>query len=222
MEKLNENEKFIVSSSHNKEKEELWKILNEARFPSDRKEYNSSFDDGNNPGGITEHTMSSEKKEEEKGEVAFEIDEQWTDNEVFNRVQKHENMFPINDIIIPRAHKWETMSFMIKQEKLENKRGGRNTAVWAALPADTELRKLWEVFSQKQEPLRGTKVTYITFSPTKQDPLTMSITATIIEYPVVLNSESKEKQEVAMIPNYVIFKKEIKGKDVEEMLKNVA
>lgn len=121
MDKFQEKEEFKVSASHDQKKEEIWKVLNEARFPHDRQEYNGSFDDGNHPGDSTEYKIGKESVEEEKGEIAFHIDEKHTDTNVFERTQEHQAMFPLIDTIIPKMKAGKTVSFLMKQEKIEQK-----------------------------------------------------------------------------------------------------
>lgn len=65
MEKVNEQQQPKTSSNNDQKRNEIWKVLNEARFPHDRHDYNGSFDDGNHPGDSTEHRVR-ERGEEEK------------------------------------------------------------------------------------------------------------------------------------------------------------
>ena len=218
MEKINKENELVVSV-HSAKRDELWKTLNEARHPSNRNEYNGSFDDGNHPDDSTEHRVG-EKAEEEEGEIAFHIDEDNTDTKVFERVQEHQEMFPLIDTIIPKMKSGKTLSFLIKQEKIE-KKWWWNEAVGPAVPAE-ELYSLGKIFARQKNPLIGNKATYITFRPTKQNPLTVSITATIIEYPITAGNKDKDIKQINLLPNYIIFKKEIEGEEVKEFFKNVA
>jgi hypothetical protein len=116
MDKINEKKEYLKASEHTGNQKDLWKALNEARFPSDRKAYNGSFDDGNHPGEDTEYTAVSEKESdeisekevhesptEELGEIAFYVDEEQTDKEIFDWIEKHQDMLPIKSIVMPKA-----------------------------------------------------------------------------------------------------------------------
>lgn len=220
MEKVNEQQQPKTSSNNDQKRNEIWKVLNEARFPHDRHDYNGSFDDGNHPGDSSEYEIGKKRVEEETWEIAFHLDEDHTDANVFERVQEHQAMFPLIDTIIPKMKSGKTISFLMKQEKIEQK-WWRNEAVGPAIPAE-ELYNLGETFARQKNALIGTKATYITFRPIKQDPLTVNITATIIEYPVTSGNKDKDIKQISLLPNYIIFKKEIKGEEVKEFLKNVA
>lgn len=213
MDKLHWNEKSIVSASRAGHKQDLRKLLNDQRFPGDRDEYNGSFDDGNHPGDVTDYDV-----DKALGKVVFYVDKH-TDAQIFNRVQKHPELLPIKQIIVPKALQGHTTSFRIKKEKIAPK-GGWEEAVWPAIPA--ESLDLWEIFTRDNGPLRWTKCTYLTFIPVQKDPLTVSIHATIVEYPSVPWNKAKDAKMVDMLPDYVVFRKKLTGAEFKELLKDVA
>ena len=121
-EKIHDNERITITHDTTRQ-EELWKLLNDTRFPSDWKEYNGSFDDGNHPGGSTDYDIK-----EKSDNIIVDIDER-TDKETLNRVEEHQELLRIENTILPRASKNQTTSLLIKQEKIEQGSGFRNKTV---------------------------------------------------------------------------------------------
>jgi len=211
MKNINKQNNMLVSKTHDTKREELWKILNEARFPHDRKEYNGSFDDGNHPGENTEH-IATKNKEEEQSEVIFYINEKETDKNIFNRVQENILLLPIKKIQ-ENAQQKKTTTVILKQE------GAGKRGVWNVLGKEIyQVPELWEIVHRWSIDKNFTwkSTSYITFIPTETEPLTLSIKANMITIPATIWWNKP------LLWSSGIYQRDISEKEVNEALKSVA
>jgi len=84
--------------------------------------------------------------------------------------------------------------------------GGWNQTVWPAIPI--ENISLWSVLTQKDLPLDGYDITYITFTKLKTEGWPeVKISLQQVWFP----------GEWSMLPKYIVFQNEIKWKDLEKV-----
>lgn len=86
--------------------------------------------------------------------------------------------------------------------------GGWNKTVWPAIPS--EDLSLWPVLAQKNLPVDGYDITYVTFQLKAEGWPYVKISLQQVGFP----------GEWSMLPGYIVFQNEIKEKDVE-LLKNI-
>ncbi len=184
-------------------------------------EYYGTFDDGNHPGQYDIYeakdleeqikmyklkTTQQEKKTDEEiilGENDFLVEDS-IDAEIFARLEDNQQKLPW-DMILEKLRNYQTLSCEIWRRPKE-KWGWWSTAVWPALWFESV--GLGEIFTMKKEKLEGNIVLYLTFKTTNSKPLTISVSAKLVEFP--------DTEKWAMINTWIVFTKKLNGKEFEQ------
>ena len=184
-------------------------------------EYYWSFDDGNHPGQydiyeakdleeqIKMHkleTTQQEKKPDEQvilGENDFLVEDR-IEPEIFARLEANQEKLPCH-MILEKLKNYQTVSCEL-QRRPKEKSGWWTTAVWPALWFESV--GLGEIFTMKKEKLEGNIVLYLTFKTINSKPLTISVSAKLVEFP--------DTEKWAMINTWIVFTKKLNGKEFEQ------
>ncbi len=151
-------------------------------------------------------TLQIDKKQEEIADVLkdneFIVDE--TEAEILTRLKANQEKLPWH-LILEKLKNSSTISCEIHR-KQKIREGWWNKTVWPALAFEDVW--LGEILSTQKEKVQGNIMVYLVVQKIKTVPLTLQVSAKIVEYP--------DPSKGDMISRWIVFQNKLSGPEFEK------